>query len=229
MIFAGMSKAFQNSPEATWIFDLDNTLYPEKCNLFSLIDLKMGAYLSNLLQVDRVEARRVQKDYFVKYGTTLQGLIKVHNVDPEEFLNFVHDIDLTPLEESQPLARKLGTLFGKKIVFTNGDIPYATRVLERLGIAQEIDSIFDIKQADYIPKPNARAYDAFIREFDINPDRAIMFEDMARNLIPASKLGMTTVLIRTASEWAGIDYQAEHIHYETEHIMDWFDTHLEDA
>jgi putative hydrolase of the HAD superfamily len=224
-----VEKVFQNSPENTWVFDLDNTLYPEKCNLFSHIDIKMGEYLSNLLQVDKVEARRVQKDYFVRYGTTLQGLIKIHKIDPEEFLNFVHDIDLTPLEKNTTLAKRLQTLKGKKVVFTNGDVPYATRVLTRLGIANEIDGIFDIKRADYIPKPNTQAYQAFIKEFDINPKTAVMFEDMARNLIPASNLGMTTVLIKTAYQWAGIDYQAEHIHYEADHIMDWFDTHLEKA
>lgn len=224
-----MDKVFQNSPEITWVFDLDNTLYHEKCNLFSLIDIKMGEYLSNFLQVDKAEAKRVQKDYFVRFGTTLRGLIKVHNVDPEDFLNFVHDIDLSPLEENPLLANKLGTLLGKKLVFTNGDIPYATRVLERIGIAKEIDGIFDIAKANYIPKPNAKAFEAFIREFDINPKNAVMFEDMARNLIPAAKLGMTTVWIKTSSEWAGIDYQAEHIHYETEHLMDWFDNHLEGA
>lgn len=219
----------QNSPETTWVFDLDNTLYPEKCNLFGLIDLKMGEFLSNLLDVDLIEARRVQKDYFVKYGTTLSGLIKLHNVDPDEFLNFVHDIDLSPIEENQNLSDKLATLQGKKFVFTNGDIPYATRVLERIGVAHQMDGIFDIARADYVPKPNAKAYDSFIREYDIKPGRAVMFEDMARNLIPASNLGMTTVWIKTASKWAGIDYQAEHIHYEAEHLMDWFDTHLEDA
>ncbi|MEE8295441.1 MAG: pyrimidine 5'-nucleotidase [Sphingomonadales bacterium] len=224
-----MTKVIQNSPETTWIFDLDNTLYPEKCNLFSLIDLKMAEYLSNLLQVDRIEARRVQKDYFVRYGTTLQGLIKVHNVDPEDFLNFVHDIDLSPLEENKELSATLGSLQGRKFVFTNGDVPYATRVLERLGIYHQMDGIFDIAKAGYIPKPNARAYERFIGEYDINPLNAVMFEDMARNLIPASNLGMTTVWVRTASEWAGIDYQAEHIHYETEHIMDWFSAHLEEA
>jgi len=224
-----MDKTFQNSPETTWVFDLDNTLYPEKCNLFSLIDIKMGEYLSNLLQVDQVEARRVQKDYFVRFGTTLQGLIKVHNVDPEEFLNFVHEIDLTALEENPALADRLGRLRGRKFVFTNGDVPYATRVLERIGIAGKIDGIFDITRVDFIPKPNSRAYKAFIREYQINPKSAIMFEDMARNLIPASKLGMTTVWIKTASQWAGIDYQAEHIHYEAEHLLDWFGAHLEDA
>lgn len=224
-----MDKVFQNSPEITWVFDLDNTLYLEKCNLFSLIDIKMGEYLSNFLQVDKTEAKRVQKDYFVRFGTTLRGLIKVHNVDPEDFLNFVHDIDLSPLEENPLLANKLGTLLGKKVVFTNGDLPYATRVLERIGIAKEIDGIFDIAKANYIPKPNVKAFEAFIREFDINPKNAVMFEDMARNLIPAAKLGMTTVWIKTSSEWAGIDYQAEHIHYETEHLMDWFDNHLEGA
>jgi putative hydrolase of the HAD superfamily len=224
-----MVKGIENSQETTWVFDLDNTLYSENCNLFSLIDLKMGDYLSNLLQVDRVEARRVQKDYFVRFGTTLQGLIKLHNIDPEDFLNFVHDIDLSPVGENPELAEKLGSLTGRKFVFTNGDVPYATRVLERIGVARHMDGIFDIAKAGYIPKPNAQAYDHFIREYDINPKNAVMFEDMARNLIPASKLGMTTVLVKTVSEWAGIDYQEEHIHYETEHLMDWFTTHLEDA
>jgi len=219
----------KNDSETSWVFDLDNTLYPEECNLFAKIDLKMGDFISNLLGVDRAEARRVQKDYFVTYGTTLQGLMKVHGTDPFEFLNFVHDIDLTPVQENPGLRQKLTGLRGKKFVFTNGDVPYATRVLERLGLAGIMDGIFDIAEAGFVPKPNQAAYDSFVRHFSITPQKAVMFEDMARNLVPASRLGMTTVWVKTRYPWGTVDYAPEHIHYETQSLEAWFGSHLEDC
>lgn len=219
----------ENDPDTTWVFDLDNTLYPEECDLFALIDLKMGEFISNLFQVDRVEARRIQKDYFVRYGTTLQGLIRQHNVDPDEFLNFVHDIDLDRVKKCDRLIGHLDKLEGKKYVFTNGDVPYATRVLDRLGVSSHMDGIFDIAQSSYVPKPDPAPYSTFIDAFGIDPGRAIMFEDMARNLVPASNLGMTTVWVRTRSEWATIDHQSRHIDFEAATLIDWFDTHLETA
>lgn len=227
-------KSFQgkrvgNHPGTTWVFDLDNTLYPASCDLFAKIDVKMGEFISKLLDVDGPEARRVQKDYFVKFGTTLQGLIKIHGVDPNEFLTFVHDIDLTSVEENKQLKARLESLKGKKYVFTNGDIPYAGRVLDRIGVAGQIDGIFDIAEAGFIPKPNPETYDNFVRRFDFDPTRAVMFEDMARNLVPASKMGMTTVWIKTSSQWGMVDYDRQHIHYQTDRLTDWFDEHLEEA
>lgn len=218
-----------NHPDVTWVFDLDNTLYHADCNLFGRIDVKMGEYLAHFLKVDQTEARRIQKDYFKRFGTTLNGLIKLHGADPEDFLHFVHDIDLSPIRENPDLKGLLRRLSGKKYVFTNGDVPYALRVLEKIGISDEFDGIFDIAQAGYIPKPAPETYQTFVKRFGLDPERAIMFEDMARNLIPASQMGMTTVWIKNASEWGDLDHEPEHVHYEAEHVIDWFDRHLEKA
>jgi len=216
-----------NRPEACWVFDLDNTLYPAECNLFGQIDDKMGAFISNLLDVDRVEARRVQKDYFVRHGTTLRGLIDVHGVDPVEFLDFVHDIDLEVLSEDAALRETLQNLRGRKMVFTNGDIPYAGRVLDKLGIAGEFEGIFDISTAAYHPKPYTRTYKAFVNHFEINPNNAVMIEDMARNLVPAAQMGMTTVWLRTGYKWGDAGYNADHIHHETDHLVSWLNQCIE--
>lgn len=216
----------ENGPETVWIFDLDNTLYPERCNLFAHIDVRMGEFIANLLGVEKTEARRVQKDYFVRFGTTLRGLIEVHDVNPEDFLNFVHDIDLSGVPRNDELATRLSTLEGRKYVFTNGDVPYASRVLEKIGITDKIDGVFDIAMADYVPKPHPETYRRFVEHFDVRPENAIMFEDMARNLVPAAKLGMTTVWLRTSYQWGAIDYDKEHIHYEAEHLMAWFEENL---
>lgn len=218
-----------DTPETTWVFDLDNTLYPEHCNLFAHIDLRMGEFIANLLDVDKVEARRVQKDYFVRFGTTLRGLIDQHGVNPEDFLNFVHDIDLSSVDRNEALSARLAGLKGKKYVFTNGDIPYATRVLQRIGIDSYMDGIFDIASAGYVPKPHAATYDRFISHFGVDPAKAVMFEDMARNLVPAAKLGMTTVWMRSTYQWGSIGYDKQHIHYEAENLVAWFDDYLEAA
>jgi len=220
------SKKISNTAETAWVFDLDNTLYPEHCNLFARIDVKMKAYISDLLGVDGDEAYKVQKDYFVRFGTTLRGLIEVHGVDPEDFLDFVHDIDLSSLAEDQPLNRALGDIKGSKFVFTNGDTRYAKRVLEKIGIHEQFEGIFDIAAAGHMPKPNEASYNNFVRHFDIDPEKAVMIEDMARNLVPAANLGMTTVWVKTNYQWSSMGYQAEHIDYETSHLVGWLKENL---
>lgn len=207
--------------EASWVFDLDNTLYPKRCNLFAGIDRKMGAYISRLLEVDLDEAKRVQKDYFLRYGTTLRGLIEQHGVEPREFLDFVHDVDVSSLEKDPELNATLERLAGRKYVFTNGSTRYARKVLKKLGLLEVVDGVFDIAHADFMPKPNAAAYRAFVDHFEVDPESAVMVEDMARNLIPACKMGMTTVWLKTASPWGQIGYDPAHIHYEIEHLGDW--------
>ena len=217
------AKKIKNTAETTWVFDLDNTLYPDHCNLFANIDVKMKAYISDLLGVDPEEAYKIQKNFFVDYGTTLRGLIDVHNIDPREFLDFVHNIDLSPLEENQDLRRQLGKIKGAKYVFTNGDTRYAARVLEKIGIENEFDGVFDITLADHVPKPYAASYQAFINHFEIDPEKSVMIEDMARNLKPAAALGMTTVWLKTSHAWGAIDYDAAHIDYETDHLVSWLE------
>ena len=201
-----------------WIFDLDNTLYPADCDLFPQIDVLMGRYIGNLLNVDAVEAKRVQKDYFVRYGTTLRGLMDEHAIDPEEFLEFVHDVDLGPIAPNPTLNRMVHALPGRKYIFTNGSTPHAERVLDRLGISAAFDGIFDIAGAGYVPKPQRQTYEAFVAHFDITPARAIMIDDMARNLVPAYQMGMRTVWINTKNQWGSIDHCHQHIDHEAEDL-----------
>lgn len=184
-----------------WIFDLDNTLYPPSTRLFDQIDVRMGEFIQNLLGCDAVEARRVQKLYFHDHGTTLSGLMHYHAIDPHEFLDFVHDIDMTPLTAAPPLADRLAALPGRKLVFTNGDDAYAARVLAGLGLSESFDGIWDIHAMNYRPKPEASAYSGLIEAFAIRPETAVFVEDMARNLAPAKALGMQTVWIDLATEW----------------------------
>ncbi len=205
----------------SWIFDLDNSLYPAGCNLFALIDEKMGAYICRLLGCDSAEARRVQKLYFHDHGTTLAGLMKTHGVDPREFLDFVHDIDLARLSADPRLVAALDRLPGRKFVFTNGDEAYARRVLDRLGLANAFDGLHDIHAMDYVPKPDPRAYEAMCARLAIAPERALFVEDMARNLEPAKALGMTTVWVDNGSEQAGRGADPAFIDYRTQDIAAW--------
>lgn len=193
--------AFDPTHVDCWIFDLDNTLYPPSTRLFDQIDVRMGEFIQNLLGCDPIEARRVQKLYFHDHGTTLSGLMHYHAIDPHDFLNFVHDIDMTPLATAPRLAEKLGALPGRKLVFTNGDDAYAARVLANLGLSESFDGMWDIHAMQYRPKPEASAYTGLIEAFAIRPETAVFVEDMARNLGPAKALGMQTVWIDLATEW----------------------------
>lgn len=184
----------------TWIFDLDNTLYPASANLFALIDERMTTFVADLLGLDRVAARRVQKDYFLEHGTTLAGLMRAHEVDPAAFLTFVHDIEMDALEANAPLAAAIATLPGRKLVFTNGDKPYALKVLDRLGLGETFEAVHDIHAMDLSPKPAASAYAGLCAAYGIDPVRALFVEDMARNLKPAKAIGMATVWVDNGSE-----------------------------
>lgn len=184
----------------SWIFDLDNSLYPASANLFALIDIRMAEFIQRLLGCDAVEARRVQKLYFHEHGTTLAGLMAANGVDPHEFLDYVHDIDLARISADPAVVEAIDRLPGRKFVFTNGDAAYASRVLEKLGLANLWDGLHDIHAMDYVPKPNPRSYAALCDRYGIDPHRALFVEDMARNLEPAKKLGMTTVWVDNGSE-----------------------------
>ena len=183
-----------------WIFDLDNSLYPASADLFALIDIRMGEYIQRLLACDAVEARRVQKSYFHEHGTTLAGLMAGHGVAPRDFLDYVHDIDLARLTADPALVAAMDRLPGRKFVFTNGDEAYASRVLDKLGLANAFDGMHDIHAMDYVPKPDPRAYAALCSAHAIAPETALFVEDMARNLEPAKALGMTTVWVDNGSE-----------------------------
>ncbi len=178
-----------------WVFDLDNTLYPHHSNLFSQIDVKMTAYVSELLQLPRDEARALQKELYREFGTTLNGLMARHGIDPDDFLNKVHDIDYSWVDPNPALGDAIRTLPGRKFIFTNGDRGHAERTARQLGILDHFNDIFDIVAADLTPKPARETYDKFVGLHRVDAPRAVMFEDLARNLAVPKALGMTTVLI----------------------------------
>jgi putative hydrolase of the HAD superfamily len=178
-----------------WVFDLDNTLYPHHSNLFSQIDVKMTAYVSELLSLPREDARKLQKELYLEYGTTLNGLMVRHNIDPDDFLERVHDIDYSWLVPDPVLGAAIHQLPGRKFILTNGDRGHAERTARQLGILDHFDDIFDIIAADMTPKPAAQPYDKFLRLHQVDGRSAAMFEDLARNLSVPKRLGMTTVLI----------------------------------
>lgn len=211
-----------------WIFDLDNCLYPASTRLFDLIDERMGAYIQRLLDVDAVEARRVQKMHFHGSGTTLAGLMKHHDVDPRHFMADVHDIPLDRVTRDDRLARALARLPGRKFIHTNGDADYAWKVLDRLGIAAELDHLHDIFAADLRPKPDRYGYEKLLAQFDINPAAALMVEDMARNLRPAKSLGMMTVWIDNGSERGSHEYDPAFIDVRVSDAGEWLESILGD-
>ena len=187
-----INKAPGHDPDV-WLFDLDNTLYPARCNLFAQIDVRIGRYVADLLKVDVDEARRVQKQYWREHGTSLRGMMTLHDVDPTHFLDYVHDIDYSPVEASPALEASLKALPGRKIIFTAGDVPHAERVMERLGVAHHFEAIFDIAAGDYWPKPHKQIYEKLVVKHGVDPARACMADDIAINLKPACDMGMRTV------------------------------------
>jgi len=208
---------------ATWIFDLDNTLYPASANLFLQIDQRMGAYIGRLLGCDPQEARRVQKDYFHAHGSTLRGLMDDHEVCPHDFLSYVHDIEMDVLVRDARVIDGIARLPGRKLLFTNGDAPYAGRVLERLGLAGAFEAIHDIHATDYVPKPDPRAYEGLCSAYGIDPTTALFVEDQARNLRPAKAIGMTTVWVNNGSERGGHEACASYIDIEIADVGEWLD------
>ena len=179
-----------------WVFDLDNTLYSPEEDIFSQIDKRMTEFIISKFSVNEEEAFNIQKKYFLEYGTTLSGLMKRENIDPDEFLEFVHDINLEILKPNIELSKIIKNLPGEKFIFTNGSKKHAENVLKQLEMNGIFDDIFDIKESNFIPKPNINAYLNFIDKTKIEPDVSIMFEDIGRNLEAAKKLGMKTVLIK---------------------------------
>ncbi len=212
----------------SWIFDLDNTLYSSATNLFARVDKKMGEFISKLLDIDLVEAKKLQKRYFREHGTTLRGLMEVHGIDPTAYLEFVHDIDVTDLVSVPELGVALEKLPGKRIIFTNGSHFHAMNVSTQLGIDRHFHHIFDIAAADYLPKPHKPVYEKLIRDFDINPERAVLFEDMAINLVPAHEMGMKTVWIPGNTDWSREGGDGDHIHYRTDDLSRWLTDLLND-
>jgi putative hydrolase of the HAD superfamily len=204
-----------------WVFDLDNTLYCASTNLFGQVDVRMKSFIADFLGIEPNEAFKIQKKYFRDYGTTLRGLMDLHDIDPKTFLDYVHDIDVQVLQPNPVLDSALEELPGRKIIFTNADVGHTLRVMERLGVSQHFEAIFDIVASDYIPKPQPEVYQALVKRFDLIPKRTVMFEDMARNLKPAADMGMTTVWVRTDTLWGQESSEEEHIHHATDDLPAW--------
>lgn len=179
----------------TWVFDLDNTLYPHDANLWEQVDGRITTWIAGHFGVDGLTARAIQKHYYKKHGTSLRGLMIEENVQPAAFLDFAHDIDHSVLAPDERLDAALGKLPGRKLIFTSGSKKHAENVTRRLGIHGHFETVFDIVSADYIPKPAPGTYDRFLAAHGVDPTRAAMFEDLSRNLEPPHALGMRTVLV----------------------------------
>jgi pyrimidine 5''-nucleotidase len=209
-----------------WVFDLDNTLYPHHVNLFAQIDRNMTAYVSELLQLDRDEARALQKRYYHEHGTTLQGLMLNHGIDPDEFLERAHAIDYSALLPHPELGEAIKALPGRKFIFTNGSVPHAEAAARALGILDHFDDIFDIVAADYVPKPAGATYDKFASLHRVDTRHAAMFEDLPRNLKVPKALGMRTVLLAPRNlddvlveRWEVLSEEDDHIDYLTDDLQ----------
>jgi putative hydrolase of the HAD superfamily len=212
-----------------WIFDLDNCLYPASTGLFALIDERMGAYIQRLLGCDPVEAKRVQKAHFHEHGTTLAGLMKHHDIDPHDFLEDVHDIPLDRVTCDTRLAALLPRLPGRRFVFTNGDAPYARRVLEAIGVGEHFEDLHDIHASSYRPKPDPHGYELLCERFGIDPAAALLADDMVQNLAPAKALGMTTVWVDNGSERGNQGLADGIVDHRIDHVSDWLETILGDS
>ncbi|MGB0670510.1 MAG: pyrimidine 5'-nucleotidase [Rhodospirillales bacterium] len=204
-----------------WVFDLDNTLYDSRYNLFHQIDLRMRAFVQEFLRLGPDDAFRVQKQYFREYGTTLRGLMARHALDPAPYLAHVHDIDLSMIPPNPELDALLAALPGRKVIFTNASANHAERVVERLGIARHFDGCLDIVGTNYVPKPERATYDQLVAQFGLSPTSCVMVEDMARNLKPAKDLGMATVWVETESDFAREGGEDPHVDYRTTDLTGW--------
>lgn len=196
----------------TWVFDLDNTLYPPEARLFDQIEVRMTEWVMRALGVDRDRANHVRKDYWARYGTTLAGLMREHDVDPAPYLTDVHDISLDHLEPDPHLTRALKALPGRRIVHTNGSAPYAERVIGARGLSGLFDAVYGVEHAGFLPKPERAAFDAIIAADGFAPTSAAMFEDDPRNLAEPHALGMRTVHVAPEPE------RQDHIHHHTDNL-----------
>ena len=210
----------------TWVFDLDNTLYPHHLNLWQQVDDRIRSFVADFLNIPKDEAFRMQKDYYRRYGTTMRGLMAEHGLDPDTYLEYVHAIDHSPLVPNPALGEALERLPGRKLILTNGTRKHADAVMQRLEVDRHFEDVFDIAAADLDPKPLPQVYERFLKHHNVDPERAAMFEDLARNLEVPHALGMTTVLVvpegdsevvREGWELEGRD--APHVDYVTGNIV----------
>jgi putative hydrolase of the HAD superfamily len=210
----------------TWVFDLDNTLYPHHLNLWQQVDARIRDYIAGFLKITHEEAFRLQKDYYKRYGTSMRGLMTEHGMAPDDFLDYVHKIDHSPLEPNPTLGAAIEKLPGRKLVLTNGTRRHADAVLARLALDRHFEDVFDIHAAELEPKPSPQTYERFLKLHGVDAGKAAMFEDLARNLTVPHSLGMTTVLVvpegtrevfREDWELAGRD--APHVDHVTDDLV----------
>ena len=211
-----------------WVFDLDNTLYPAACDLFAQIDDRMTSFVMDFLKLERTDARAVQKQYYADHGTTLAGLMLNNNLQPDAFLSYVHDIDHAPLDNAPDLKNELSALPGRKYVYTNGSTCHAEKVTRYMGIDHLFEDMICIQRAGFTPKDKPGAFETFLELTGVDPKRAAMFEDLARNLLPAHNLGFKTVLVTSDKDWShepesarpagSHDDHPEHVHHVTDNL-----------
>ena len=201
-----------------WIFDLDNTLYSGQTKVFSEVDKKMSAFISKKMNVDLIKAKEIQKKYFYEYGTTLSGLMKQDSIDPHEFLEFVHDIDISWLPKDLKLKDELIKIKEKKFIFTNGSHAHVENVTKQLGIDGLFDGAFDIVDANFVPKPHIDPYKKIIDKFKIEPTKSILIEDIAHNLEQAKNLGMKTCWLENEEAFAKKDADKPYIDYKIKNL-----------
>jgi putative hydrolase of the HAD superfamily len=209
----------------TWVFDLDNTLYPHHLNLWQQVDDRIRAYIADFLKVPHEEAFRVQKDYYKRYGTTMRGLMTEHGLNPDGYLDYVHRIDHSPLTPNPALGAALAKLPGRKLILTNGTRKHADAVMQRLEVNEHFEDVFDIVAAELEPKPSAKTYERFLARHRVDAAKAAMFEDLARNLAAPHALGMTTVLVVPEGtrevfreDWELEGRDAAHVDYVTDDL-----------
>jgi putative hydrolase of the HAD superfamily len=208
-----------------WVFDLDNTLYPHHLNLWQQVDERIRSFVADFLKISKDDAFRLQKDYYKRYGTTMRGLMAEHGMKPDDYLEYVHQIDHSPLTPNPQLGDALEKLPGRKLILTNGTRKHAENVMKRLEIDRHFEDVFDIAAADLDPKPLPQVYERFLKRHDVNPGKAAMFEDLARNLEVPHRLGKTTVLVVPEGErvvlreaWELEGHDAPHIDHVTDNL-----------
>ncbi len=209
-----------------WVFDLDNTLYPRTCNLFAQIDVRITEYVMDLTRLDFAGARELQKSYYREYGTTLNGLMQRHKVDPDHFLTTVHAIDYTPVDAHPDLVEAIRSLPGRKFILTNGDTGHARSVLRRLGGDELFEHVHDIRAMTFVPKPHREAYDGFFATHGIDPNSAVMFDDLEKNLVVPHEVGMSTVQVVASEDFKHEQVEAwelgrasgPHVHHVTDNL-----------
>ena len=210
----------------TWVFDLDNTLYPQTSDLWPKIDMRITLFMMRMFGLDALSLRALQKHYYLRYGTTLRGLMTAYGVPASDFLEFVHDVDRTSLTPNHSLATAIEKLEGRKLILTNGSRDHAIKTARQLGLDHLFEEIFDIVAADFIAKPDAGAYERFFDRLKVDPQRAALFEDIDRNLIVPHQHGMTTILVLPApgekperEDWEISEGSATHIDFVTDDLV----------